>query len=72
MQRCFSSSATQENDAVMRSPLRLAILSAGREDEGGRQVATVKASTSLRMKNLGNVPPRLETLRSGNVLVRLA
>ena len=26
------------------------------------QVASVKRSTSLRMKNLGKVPPRLETL----------
>lgn len=29
---------------------------------GGMQVAFVKRSTSLRMKNLGKVPPRLETL----------
>src|SRR5271170_5691809 len=29
---------------------------------GGLQVASVKRSTSLRMKNLGKVPPRLETL----------
>jgi len=29
---------------------------------GGRQVATVKASTSLRTKKRGKVPPRLETL----------
>lgn len=55
----------------MRSPLRLAILSAGSGGDGGRQVATVKASTSLRMKNLGNVPPRFETLRSLDVLIRL-
>lgn len=31
-------------------------------EEGGVQVATVKASTSLRMKKRGKVPPRLETL----------
>lgn len=31
-------------------------------EEGGAQVATVKASTSLRMKKRGKVPPRLETL----------
>ncbi len=29
---------------------------------GGRHVATVKASTSLRTKKRGKVPPRLETL----------
>lgn len=29
---------------------------------GGRHVAEVKTSTALSMKNLGNVPPRLETL----------
>jgi hypothetical protein len=28
----------------------------------GLHVATVKRSTSLRMKNLGKVPPRFETL----------
>jgi hypothetical protein len=33
--------------------------------EGGMQVAVVKRSTSLRMKNFGNVPPRFETLRGG-------
>ena len=33
---------------------------AGRE--GGWQVATVKRSTSLRIKKRGKVPPRLETL----------
>ena len=43
----------------MRSPLRVSILGALL---GGWQVATVKASTNLRMKNLGNVPPRLLTL----------
>ena len=43
----------------MRSPLRVdgsgIVL-------GGTQVAEVNMSTILRMKNLGNVPPRLETL----------
>lgn len=29
---------------------------------GGMHVATVKKSTSLRMKKRGKVPPRLETL----------
>ena len=29
---------------------------------GGRQVAEVKVSTALSMKNLGKVPPRFETL----------
>jgi hypothetical protein len=38
--------------------------SEGRDEggEGGRQVARVKASTSLRMKKRGNVPPRFDTL----------
>jgi hypothetical protein len=43
----------------MRSPLResgLGVL------VGGWQVATVKASTNLRMKKRGKVPPRLLTL----------
>lgn len=31
---------------------------------GGLQVAMVNASTSLKMKNLGKVPPRLDTLFS--------
>lgn len=29
---------------------------------GGLQVAIVNASTSLKMKNFGKVPPRLDTL----------
>lgn len=36
--------------------------SAGGATVGGRQVAIVKKSTSLRTKMRGNVPPRLETL----------
>ena len=46
---------------MTRSPFRD---SAGGGLFGGMQVASVKRSTSLRMKNLGNVPPRLETLFS--------
>ncbi len=53
VQRCFSVSATHEKEELKRGILR---------SEEGMHVATVKASTSLRMKNLGNVPPRLETL----------
>lgn len=41
----------------MRSPLRSAGL-----DVGGVQFATVNMSIDFRMKNFGNVPPRLETL----------
>ena len=43
----------------MRSPLSVSSLGAL---VGGWQVATVKASTNLRMKNRGKVPPRLLTL----------
>jgi hypothetical protein len=45
---------------VTRGPLSFG----GRENlgGGGMQVATVKASTSLRTKNRGKVPPKLETL----------
>lgn len=32
---------------------------------GGMHVATLKASTSLRMKKRGKVPPRLDTLIRG-------
>ncbi len=37
--------------------------------EGGMQVATVKKSTSLRMKMRGKVPPRLETLEIISILI---
>lgn len=57
-QRCFSASRAQEKGVVMRADLR----SLG-GFEGGMQVATVKKSTSLRMKMRGKVPPRLETLK---------
>ena len=60
LQRCFSASATQENGEVMGVPLRVEE-SVG-SGEAGRHVATVNTSTSLRMKNRGKVPPRLETL----------
>lgn len=42
----------------MRSPFR----SASGAVSGGLQVASVKASTSLRTKKRGKVPPRLDTL----------
>ncbi len=57
MHLCFSASATQEKGEVIRGDLRSA-----RGVSGGVQVATVKRSTSLRMKKRGKVPPRLETL----------
>lgn len=57
MQRFFSTSETQENDDVMTGAVRVL----GGE-VGGLQVAIVNASTSLKMKNLGKVPPRLEAL----------
>lgn len=59
MQRFFSGSRAQENGVVMRVPLRE---SAGGGMVGGRHVAWVNMSTSLRTKMRGNVPPRLETL----------
>lgn len=59
IQRCFSASATHENGEVMRAPFRSEDLGGS---SGGLQVATVKTSTSLRTKNLGKVPPRLDTL----------
>ena len=39
--------------------------------EGGEQVATVRTSMSLRTKNLGNVPPRLDTLVDVSCLVEI-
>ena len=69
MQRCFSTSATQENEEVMRGPLRSVLLE-GRTT-GGEHVATENASTSLRMKNRGKVPPRLETLYRLNCIVEM-
>jgi hypothetical protein len=54
LQRFLSGSKAQENGAVSDSL-------------GGMQVADVNMSTSLRMKNLGNVPPRFETLRRDQV-----
>ena len=33
----------------------------------GVHVASVKMSTSFKMKNRGNVPPRFETLRAGQL-----
>lgn len=53
MQRCFSDSKTQLKGAVIKDFLL---------EDGGWQVATVKASTSLRTKKRGKVPPRLDTL----------
>lgn len=52
-----SGSRTHEKGEVMRSPLR----PAGAFVDG-LQVATVNISMNLRMKNLGNVPPKFETL----------
>lgn len=57
--RFFSGSSAQEKAVVMRASFRV---SAGGATLGGRQVASVKKSTSFRTKIRGNVPPRLETL----------
>jgi hypothetical protein len=47
MQRFFSGSRAQEKAVVTRASLRV---SAGGATVGGMQVASVKKSTSLRMK----------------------
>lgn len=61
-QRRFSASEMQEKGVVTRLPLSSSILV--RDAWGaGWHVATVKVSTSFRMKKRGKVPPRLETLR---------
>lgn len=57
MQRFLSTSETQENDEVMTEAVRVLGV-----EVGGLQVAIVNASTSLKMKNFGKVPPRLDTL----------
>lgn len=57
MQRFLSTSETQENDEVMTGAVRVFGV-----EVGGLQVAIVNASTSLKMKNFGKVPPRLDTL----------
>lgn len=57
IQRCFSGARTHEKGEVISVPLR-----SGGGVNGGMQVATVKRSTSLRMKKRGKVPPKLETL----------
>ena len=57
MQRFLSTSETQENDEVMTGDVSVLGV-----EVGGLQVAIVNASTSLKMKNFGKVPPRLDTL----------
>lgn len=59
VQRFLSTSETQENDVVMTGAVSVLGV-----EVGGLQVAIVNASTSLKMKNFGNVPPRLDTLFS--------
>lgn len=60
MQRFFSGSRAQENAEVMRASFSWSL---GGGVVGGRHVACVKKSTSLRTKMRGNVPPKLETLK---------
>ena len=55
----LSGSRAQEKEEVTRGSFKEP---SGGGLAGGRQVAFVKKSTSLRMKKRGNVPPRLETL----------
>lgn len=57
MQRLLSTSEMQENDEVMTGAVRFLGV-----DVGGLQVAIVHASTSLKIKNFGKVPPRLDAL----------
>lgn len=60
-QRCFSASKAQEKlDVTIEVKGSVGLKSEGSEE--GWQDATVSMSTSFRMKNLGNVPPRLVTL----------
>ena len=59
MQRFFSGSSAQENAEVTRASFSWSL---GGGVVGGRHVAWVKRSTSLRTKMRGNVPPKLETL----------
>lgn len=59
IQRCFSASRAQENGLVIRGPLRSTAVFGS---SVGEQVATVNASTSLRTKKRGKVPPRFDTL----------
>ena len=59
----LSASSAQEKELVMGATSGWDLVNASREElVGGMQVALVKRSTNLRMKNFGNVPPRLETL----------
>jgi hypothetical protein len=44
-------------------------LASARGIDGGMQVATVRASTSFRIKKRGKVPPRLATLRTELVMI---
>lgn len=61
MHRCLSASRAHENAAVTgAAPGFGAALP-------GEHVATVKKSTSRRMKKRGKVPPRFETLRHEGV-----
>lgn len=62
MHRFFSGSRAHENAEVTGSPF--SVSGEGGGVVGGRHVASVKRSTSFRMKYFGNVPPRLETLVS--------
>lgn len=61
----FSASRAQENASVMGVSSACCLTKLSRADEPaarGVQVALVKRSTALRRKNLGKVPPRLDTL----------
>lgn len=49
---------------MIKSPLRRSLAGG---TEGGVHVAAVKASTNLRTKKRGKVPPRLLTLRTKSV-----
>lgn len=59
MHLCFSASKAHEKGFVIRSLLSDEEMGGSM---GGLHVAMVKASTSLRTKNLGKVPPKFETL----------
>jgi hypothetical protein len=61
----FSASRAHEKASVMGVMSGLALMKSSKAEvpwERGWQVALVKRSTDLRRKNLGKVPPRLDTL----------
>ena len=63
-QMFLSASSAQLKDVVIGVEPGLALRNAS-VSVGGRHVALVNRSTNFRMKNFGNVPPKLDTLKQG-------